>query len=391
MPRDTSTDSMHAATEDCEECRNTRRIVVLTSHVFLPGFRKASVHFVAENWAAMGHEVSFITVGHSGLTFFKQRTRFEALRAQQANRLVTVAPRLQAGAYLPPLHAFSARNALANRLLKPFFRLYGSHLPDFAREAVEKADLVVLESGTALVFFDLVRRLNPTAKTLYFCRDLLHSIGTAPLLQETERARIGAFDAVCVPSRRLGEMLPPGGRVTMVPQGVNTALFDAAAQSPYPPGTHNAVAVGDMLFDRPAVTAMAEAAPHVTFHLFGISWPGEPPANVKLHGEQAFETIVAYIRHADMGLAPYRMTEREVYLAESSLKLLQYAYCRLPVLLPDTIPAARGNEITYTPGQPTDWAAKIAEALAMPHDARFAEGILTWRGIAADTLKTVYP
>lgn len=363
----------------------------MTSHVFLPGFRKASVHFVTQQWAEMGHEVTFLTVGHSWLSLLKQPDRFKALKKTQNNRLAMQQPGLRAGAWLPPLHAFSTRNTLANALLKPFFGLYGGHLPRFARQAIAEADLIVFESGTAIVFFGLAHALNPKAKTLYFCRDLLGSIGTAPFLQETEARLIGAFDSVCVPSKRLGEMLPAGGNVNVIAQGVDTALFDGAVQSPYPPGSRNAVAVGDMLFDQPAVAAMAAAAPEVNFHLFGIQWQGDVPANVQNHGEQAFETIVAYIRHADIGLAPYRMSTNEVYLAESSLKLLQYAYCRLPVLLPDIIPAARGNEITYSLDAPNDWAAKVAAALALPRRESFAEGIMTWRGIAAETLKTVYP
>lgn len=382
---------MSPVTDDSPDCGKPRKIVVLTSHVFLPSFRKASVHFVSRNWAELGHDVTFVTVGHSWLSLFKQPKRLKALGIGQRNRFSTIEPGLRAGAYIPFLHAFSTRNALANRLIKPIFRLYGAHLPRFVREAIAEADVLVFESGTAITFFGLAHRLNKTAKTIYFCRDLLSSIGTAPILQETEQRLIGMFDSVCVPSRRLGQLLPPGGNVNVIAQGVETKLFDNATQSPYAPGTRNAVAVGDMLFDQPSVAAMAAAAPDVTFHLFGIYWQGEVPPNIRIYGERAFETIVAYIRHADFGLAPYRLSENEVYLAESSLKLLQYAYCRLPVMLPNLIPATRGNEVIYSLNEPNDWAAKIAEALSMPRSESFAKSIMTWKGIAAATLATVEP
>lgn len=382
---------MSSVSDAPPDCGKPLKIVVLTSHVFLPGFRKASVHFVSQNWAELGHDVTFVTVGHSWLSLFKQPARLKALASSQKNRFSTIEPGLRAGAYIPLLHAFSTRNALANRMIKPIFQLYGAYLPGFVRQAIAEAEVLVFESGTAITFFGLARRLNKQAKTLYFCRDLLSSIGTAPFLQEAEQRLIGTFDSVCVPSRRLGQMLPPGGNVNVIAQGVETKLFDNATQSPYVPGTRNAVAVGDMLFDQSSVAAMAAAAPEVTFHLFGIHWQGEAPANIQVHGERAFETIVAYIRHADIGLAPYRMSENEVYLAESSLKLLQYAYCRLPVILPDIIPATRGNEIIYSLSEPNDWAAKFAEALAMPHSDHFAKSIMTWKGIAAATLATVAP
>lgn len=380
---------MQAPSDSSKDNSQSKKIVVLTSHIFLPDFRKASVHFVSQSWAEMGHDVTFLTVGHSWLTLIKQPGRFKALRTLPADRLTGIAPRLRTGVHLPLIHGFSSRKASVNALMRPLFRHYGARLPRFARDAIIAADIIVFESGTAIVFTDLVRRLNSRARTLYFCRDLLHSVGAAPLLQEIEREQIPRFDSICVPAASLGRMLPPGGRVHVIPQGVNTELFDRAETSPYPPGTRNAVAVGDMLFDQASVQALAAAAPEVTFHLFGIHWHDSVPENVKLHGEQSFETIVPYIRHADIGLAPYRMSEREVYLAESSLKLRQYAYCRLPVLLPDIIPALRGNEIRYSADDETDWRGKIDAALAMPRLESFKDGILPWDGIAAETLKTL--
>ncbi len=367
-----------------------RKIVILSSHVFLEGFRKASIHFVARRWAATGNEVFFTTVGHSALSRFKQRGRYEALRREQGNRYVQVEPRLFAGAYLPPLHAFSTGKPVVNTLVKPLFALYSRYLPGFVRRRIEEADLVVIESGTPVVFLDLARRLNPRAKFLYFCRDLLRSVGAAPYLWEAEERGIGLFDSICVPSRRLGEMLPPGGKVHFVPQGIEGAVFDHAEPSPYPVGSRNAVAVGDMLFDQVSIEAMAVAAPEVAFHLFGIRWRGEVPANIRVHGEQSFETLAGYIRHADIGLAPYRVNRSEVYLAESSLKLLQYAYCRLPVLLPDIIPVSRGNEITYSLDGSNDWRAIIDTALAWPHREEYRSGILTWDDVARRTLATAF-
>lgn len=367
-----------------------RKIVVLSSHVFLEGFRKASIHFVARRWAATGNDVFFTTVGHSALSRFKQRDRYEALRREQGNRYSEIEPHLFAGAYLPPLHAFSTARPFVNALVKPLFALYGRHLPAFVRDKIEAADLVVIESGTPIVFLDLVRRLNPRAKLLYFCRDLLRSVGAAPYLRTVEARGIGLFDSVCVPSRQLGEMLPSGGKVHFVPQGIEGAVFDRAEVSPYPEGSRNVVAVGDMLFDQASVAAMAAAAPDVTFHLFGIRWRGDAPANIRVHGEQSFETLAAYIRHADIGLAPYRVNSNEVYLAESSLKLLQYGYCRLPVLLPDIIPVSRGNEITYSLEGPNDWRAIVDAALALPHSEAYRDGILTWNDVARQTLTTVF-
>ncbi len=79
---------------------------------------------------------------HSWLSRFKQKERLEALRRTQGNRYAEVEPRLFAGAYIPPLHAFSTGKPFINRLVRPLFALYASHLPDFVRTKIEAADLV---------------------------------------------------------------------------------------------------------------------------------------------------------------------------------------------------------------------------------------------------------
>ena len=376
-----------AATEDGVGPR--RKIVILTSHVFLRGYRKASVHFVASRWAEQGHDVHFLTIGHSWLTLLKDRLRFRALSKRQANQFETVAPNLRAGAYLPPLHAFSSGNRILNAANGMLFRLYGNYLPRFARSALAAADLVV-ESGSALAFFDYITRLNPEARTLYFCRDLLRSVGAAPVLQDIQAATIGRFDTVCVPSERLGALLPSGGRIRVIPQGVDAVLFDREQPFPYAPGSRNAVSIGNMLFDEATVAAMAAAAPDMNFHIFGAHWRGSVLPNVTVYGERAFESIVPFLQHADFGIAPYRLTKDEIYLAESSLKLAQYSYCGLPILLPDLIPFTRANAIAYRLDGEIAWREKIDMALAMRRSPAFREGILTWDDVAKQTLNAAF-
>lgn len=367
-----------------------RKIVILTSHAFLRGYRKASIHFIASRWAEQGHDVHFLTIGHSWLTLLKDRPRFRALSQDQANRFQTIAANLRAGAYLPPLHAFSSRKRFLNVANAVLFRLYGSYLPRFARRVIANADLVVVESGSALAFFGRIKALNSKARTLYFCRDLLRTIGAAPVLQDIQAAQIGCFDAVCVPSERLGALLPPGGRVKVIPQGVDAALFDREQPSPYQPGSRNAVSIGNMLFDQASVAAMAAAAPEVNFHVFGATWSGWAAPNIVIYGEKDFESIVPYLQHADFGIAPYRLTADEVYLAESSLKLAQYSYCGLPILLPELVPFARANGIAYRLEGEAAWREKVDAALAMRRSLALREGIMTWDEVAQRTLAAAF-
>ncbi|MGY5775572.1 GumK N-terminal domain-containing glycosyltransferase [Rhizobium sp. LEGMi135b] len=372
------------------EAQLRRKIVILTSHAFLRGYRKASIHFIASRWAEQGHEVHFLTIGHSWLTLFKDRRRFRALSLDQANRFQTIAANLRAGAYLPPLHAFSSGNRFLNAASRALFWLYGCYFPPFVRRAIADADLVLVESGSALAFLAKVKKLNPKARILYFCRDLLRTIGAASALQDIEARQIAHFDAICVPSQRLGAMLPPGGRVRVIQQGVDATLFDSEQPSPYVPGSRNAVSIGNMLFDQTSVAAMAAAAPDVNFHVFGATWNGWARPNIVIYGERDFESIVPYLQHADFGIAPYRLTADEVYLAESSLKLAQYSYCGLPILLPDLVPFTRANGIAYRLDGEVAWREKIDAALAMQRSAAFRDGIMSWDEVARQTLAAAY-
>ncbi|MCX8996512.1 glycosyltransferase [Rhizobiaceae bacterium BDR2-2] len=355
----------------------------LSTHAFLPNTRKTSVHFVSEALAARGHSVETLSVGYSLLTALKSRDLYRQLSREQKGRFRESASRYRSACYLPLLHPFSTGSALFNRAMSPFFDLYGRVLPRFMREAVLRADTVVIESGTSIVFFEAVRRLKPAARTIYFARDLLNTVGASEYLQRLERRIAPQFDRVIVPSSRMAEHLPSGSRVVFVPQGIDKSGFDVCDTSPYPAGSRNGVAVGNMLFDKNAMTAMALHAPDVTFHFFGAGIPADFPQNVTVYGERAFSDIIPYLKFADFGIAPYRLTERELYLVESSLKLQQYSYCLLPILAPELMRrGCRANIVAYDPNGETDWAGKVREAATRPHDPAWRDGIATWDDVA---------
>ncbi|PTM94404.1 GumK N-terminal domain-containing glycosyltransferase [Mycoplana dimorpha] len=355
----------------------------LSTHAFLPTTRKASVHFVVEALAARGNAVDTVSVGFSLLTALTKPRLFGELAVRQRNRFVQTGPRRRSACYLPPLHPFSSRCGPLNRANALFFPLFGNRPPRFMTEAIERADVVVIESGTAIAFFDAVRRINPRARTLYFKRDRLDTVGASAWLQAHERRIAPQFDRVVVPSPRMAEHLPAGCRMVYVPQGIDKAGFDACVTSPYPDGSRNAVSVGDMLFDAEAVAAMARSSPDVRFHLFGAGIQGAYPPNVHLYGERAYGDIVPYIKFADFGIAPYRLGERELYLAESSLKLQQYSYCRLPILAPDLLAGGRANLVGYDQHDERDWAGKVRRAATIAREPGWRDGILSWDEVAA--------
>jgi 2-beta-glucuronyltransferase len=280
------------------------KFLFLSTHAFLPTTRKTSVHFVSQALADGGHDVQTISVGYSHLTYFKKKDLYWQLLAQNRTPAAATTPRYRSACYLPLLHPFSLRRNMLDAIIAPFFMLYGRVLPSFMKESIRQADVVVIESGTAIVFFEAVRRISAKAQTLYFARDRLDSVGASKYLQRLEQQIAPRFDRIVVPSSKMANSFPTIRRVAIVPQGIDKNCFDATIASPYPDGSFNAVVVGNMLFDRNAVGEMAAAAPEIDFHLFGAGIPEDFPRNVRVYGERSFSEIVPYIKFANFASHP---------------------------------------------------------------------------------------
>ena len=62
--------------------------------------------------------------------------------------------------------------------------------------------------------------------------------------------------------------------------------------------------------------------------------PADTPPNVVFHHEQPFERAAAFIKHADIGLAPYLDKPGVEYQTHQSNRVLQYRYVGLPIIGP---------------------------------------------------------
>lgn len=358
------------------------KILFISPHAFLPSTRKTSVHFVSQALAERGHDVSTVSVGFSTLTYLKDPSLYRALASAQKNRFVEQSPGYRSACYMPLFHPFSTHNPTLNRATGWFFRLYGHVLPRFLKEELRTTDAVFLEGGTSICLFDAIRSYNPNVLLVYFRRDHLDSIGASSYLTDVEQRIAPLFDHVCVPSQCMARHLPAKSKVAYLPQGIEKRAFDLCTTSPYPRNSRNAVVVGNMLFDKDAVSAMAASAPNVRFHLFGSGICGPFPENVTVYGERPFGETVPFIKFADFGIAPYKMSKRERYLVQSSLKLIQYSYCQLPIVAPDLLAGCRDNLILYRQEGEDDWPGVIGRALEAKRSPAWRQGILSWEDVA---------
>ena len=366
------------------------RILIGTAHFFAPIYRDAGMHRFAKSLAAKGHHVDFVTFGQSWL---KQRTKVETRRyVQSANTAVrdgTNPQGIHAHIHQELFHPLSG-SPRAERLTRPFERLYGHRLDRWTRDAASQADVIILECGYAPYYFDEIRRRNPSARMIAFYNDRLDLVGFRHETLAMNDRVMPRFDMVRTNAEALLAYLPQGANGRYVPQGVDKEKIRFDLPSPYLPGTRNIVSVGNMLFDDPAVREIAASATShgADIHVIGAAM-ADPPANVIVHGELPFERTLPYIVHADVGLAPYRPVKGADYLVQSSLKIQQYSYCGLPVLLASQLGIDGENFILYDRTSLNSVAEAITSAFAMGRSSHYGRHVRDWNEVGDILLNAI--
>jgi 2-beta-glucuronyltransferase len=118
------------------------------------------------------------------------------------------------------------------------------------------------------------------------------------------------------------------------------------------------------LFDAEFYRRVAPHFPQVNFHVIGCGTVFDAPANVRLYDEMPFRTTLPYLRHADVGLAPYVYSVGADYVAESSLKLAQFEYLGLPAVTAAFAAGGNPNRFGYVLGDTASMIAAMQAALA---------------------------
>ena len=353
------------------------KVVMLTVHEATSA-RKVDFHFWTDVLSRRGDQVDFVTVGMSPLTKLKPQARqFHG----PFNTWTEVGPRVRKYLWRPLFHPLSLGKAAIDAVTRPLFALYPSLLSHSLLEGVSDVDVFIVENGAGLCLVPTLARKFPKANFIYSVCDRIATLNYHPIILEAERAALPFFDLVRVPAEVMVADYPGARNVQYIPHGLDKAVFDEATISPYPQGTRNVVSVGDMLFDAHAIACMAQAEPDITFHLFGkkacldVTLP-----NVVTHGEQPFAAIVPYIQHADAGIAPYRSAPNADYLSQSSMKMIQYTYNRLPIVAP-AFAASSNHMCAYVPGEADSIAAALQRALTYDRVRIDNSQVLGWEGV----------
>ena len=211
-----------------------------------------------------------------------------------------------------------------------------------------------------VVFAEQLKRAAPNARLIYLASDDNKTIDCDPHVDRAFRRGAHLFDCARLPSRKLSGAIPEAVPKIYVPHGMDPVAQPSESERPYGPGEH-AVSIGSMLFDAKFFATAVDLFPEITFHVIGPGVPrGALPAKVVYYDEMAYSKTLPFIKHATFGVAPYRNAPSAYYLADTSMKLLQYQYFGLPAVCPQ-FAVGDGNRLRfgYTPGDPETIKAAI--------------------------------
>ncbi len=335
--------------------------LLLTAHDYRTP-RKANMHFIADALAARG-PMRFFSLRYSALSARKGDAR--VFLDRRANRVETVNG-VDCFLWKTVIHPFNLRRPAFRPLEEAMFRWSMAHPPAILVRWMREADVIFFESGTAIVHIALAEALVPDTPRMYIASDDLDVIGVADFVQR-EFARVAPrMKALCLPSPLLKDKMPASSATYFVPHGLDEDALDAPTADPYPAGTVNAVSVGSMLFDPSFFEIAGARFPDVAFHVIGsgsVASTAFPP-NVRVYPEMAYRDTLAYIRHASVGIAPYRADGVSPYLADTSMKLMQYGYFGIPAVCPRTVVGRATGRFGYDPGSADSIVDAMGAALA---------------------------
>ena len=338
------------------------RFLVLSAHDYRTP-RRANIHFIADELAKRG-QTRFFSLRYSALSRWKRDIRLPLDdKANQVERHAGV----ECFLWKALVHPFNTRHRWLQPLEELMFRWYARHPPKVLVEWLREAEVVLFESGTAVVFAELARKLNPSARLIYRASDTLEAIDSADYVKRTFVRVASDLDAIALVSPTMAGEVASRHNVYHVGHGIDPEIEQLADPSPYDAGLH-AVAVGSMLFDPAAIAAASSAFPHVIFHVIGSGCGRMPDYgdNVVVYGEMPHAQTLRYIKHATFGIAPYASAQLPAYLADSSLKLLQYDFFALPAICPHAVVGHYASRFGYMPGDAESIVAAIGGALQAP-------------------------
>lgn len=314
-----------------------KRIVILTGH-FPIQKRRGSVLWVSEHLQRMGWHVDHVTLGYSWLSYLRKDPRLTALGYRPKRGTQVINPHLTAHYIVPWVHPLRLldRFRLNGFAADHFVKTCDRHL----RPILRAADVVLCESGLPVLLGPRLAEHAPNVPRIYRVNDDIEVLGAPTLVVEAEKANARHFTRISTASPHLAERFDTHSLVTLDPMGVPRDRLCTPQADPYQRegGRKIAVCAGTTQLDMAAVLRTATARPNWDIHVLGRLRETPPQReNLTWHGEQSFDTTLAHVAHADIGLAPYLDAPGVAYQTTNSNRMLLYRHFGLPILGPERL------------------------------------------------------
>ncbi|CAA9526788.1 MAG: Xanthan biosynthesis glucuronosyltransferase GumK [uncultured Sphingomonas sp.] len=343
--------------------RKKQRVVLISGYHDYRTPKRASIHQIADGLVRCGYEVAFISTRFSNLSRTKGDSRL--FLWDKANEVVTVND-VQCLLWRTTLHPFRSSVGPLDTLMGRLFPAY-SNLPSSEfDQLVSYADYIVFEAGVPGIYLRRLRRLNPAAKIICYCTDRPDTVGSHPFVGRRLMEDQQLVDHFILRSSMMADYFGfARGRLYRTGFGIHEPEFENIGPSPYAVGSQAAVSVGSMLFDETFFDVAAPAFPDLQVHVIGSGADLQPAPNLRVHPEMPFADTLPFVKHASIGIAPYRPAPAANYLADTSLKLAQFEYFGIPAVCPHFAVGTSSSRIGYEPGNEQSIRDAVKAALAL--------------------------
>lgn len=357
------------------------RVVLLTWHYY-NSKRRAGFHWLADALCKEGWEVIFFTLPVSWLSIVKSDRRMYHFPLRDRNKVVWIKERLGSYVWFTSWHPIHLGSQLLNRAIRPIYKMYSKHSLGPIIDYLPETDLFIFECGHALMLFERFKQINPSARYVYRVSDDQRLLYHHPIILETEERIAAKFNLISTPSAFLYNRFEHLPNSALQYHGLDKDVFDRQYPNPYKPDTINFVFVGNSHLDIDFVARAARLFPQYLFHIIGPLQDVPQANNVVQYGEMRFMETVPYLKYADAGLQTRAYTSGAESLTDS-LKVLQYTYCQLPIIVPEFLHNPRRNNFFYyRPGNDDSIYSAVSEALRCDRTQIVRSDIGSWRELA---------
>jgi len=367
------------------------RIVFLSNHAWgTPN--KAGFYKLAEAFNALGHHVLFITTGLSIFSFLRRDIRLKTGRP--LNRLREECPGLYSYLHFTLFHPHTLLIPLLDRMTAGFVRRYDRYSFGEAEPLIRDADVIVYESCSSVCLLKKMKELAPDARHVYRASDIITIMRSLhPEVFQMERENIPLFDMVSVPNETMFRHFQSNKHLFLHPHGVDKDYYDRENRNPYRPGTQNAVFIGNSFFDDKFMEIVCDAFPQVIFHVIGSIPQRVRKKNLLYYQRMGYEDTLKFIKFASVGLYCIHHERSEIMLSWGrSNKIIQYQYCLLPIVIPDTYRKNLGSDefFFYNTADRESIVDAMQRALNSPHKSCWRDSCISWKQVAGSILSDLH-